>query len=157
MTSTASGRAKTSTKGIPDAIATRNDPRLNRLLDQALALKNGRAYEKAIEAFAQIVAEYPNCAPAHGMLGHILFSALNKAEEAIPCFQSAVRLAPRSELASLGLFHSLWKTGREDEAFEEMKRYQLLNDWSCKDYLEIVAEINQEQPTVPKKKTKSKR
>lgn len=149
----AKGRGKTS----PDNAAPPNDPRLDQMMDRALALKNAERFEEAADAFGQITACYPNFAPAHGMRGLILFSALKRPQDAILSFQEAVRLAPKSELASLGLFHSLWKTGREDDAFEEMKRYQSLNDWSCQDYLDIVAEINHKKPTAPRKKAKSKK
>ena len=48
--------------------------------------------------------------------------------EASKLFGHIVRLKPDTELASRGLFHSLWKLGRHNEALEEMKRFLLIAD-----------------------------
>ena len=56
-------------------------------------------------------------------------------------FYEAVELDPLHELISLGLFHCLWDQGNFYDAFEEMKRYQVLTDFQCEDYKEIMAEI----------------
>ena len=119
----------------------RNDPRVNGLLEQAIALRNKERFAEAAEAFASIIREFPACAPAHGLWGGILLDQLQRPADAVQHFQEAVRLAPRSQLASLGLFHSLWASDRLDEALEEIKRFQVLTNWSCKDYLDIVNEI----------------
>jgi hypothetical protein len=42
---------------------------------------------------------------------------------------------------SKGLFHSLWKLGKQVEALEEVKRFQTISD--SEDYREIVKEINE--------------
>ena len=41
----------------------------------------------------------------------------------------------------MGLFHSLWKNERQNEAMEELKRFQTISH--SKDYAEIVKEINE--------------
>jgi tetratricopeptide (TPR) repeat protein len=38
-------------------------------------------------------------------------------------FRAATELAPRLELASLGLFHSLWELSRHEDALREIVRY----------------------------------
>ncbi len=60
-------------------------------------------------------------------------------------------------MASLGLFHSLWNTDQIDEALAEIKHYQTLTNWKCKNYLEIVAEMHEQWVDHPKKKKPKKR
>ena len=38
-------------------------------------------------------------------------------------FRRAVLLSPHSELASVGLFHTLWASGKHDAALKEMERF----------------------------------
>jgi Zn/Cd-binding protein ZinT len=56
----------------------------------------------------------------------------------------AVKLAPTSELYSLGLFHIFWSEGRQEDAFNEMKRFMAISD--SEEYREIVTEINSTWP-----------
>jgi len=55
-------------------------------------------------------------------------------------FIRAVEIAPKSEKISLGLFHCLMDLGKEDEAFEEMKRFT--NSSESPEYKRLVEEIN---------------
>ena len=57
-----------------------------------------------------------------GYLG-FLYTETRNDRKAAAAFRKAVALSPRSELASLGLFHSLWRIGRVDAAFNEMRRF----------------------------------
>ena len=67
------------------------------------------------------------------------------------------RLSPKSELASLGLFYAYWGTDQVDKAIAEIKRYQILTNWKCEDYLEIVAEMYEKWVVAPRKKRKHKK
>jgi hypothetical protein len=62
-------------------------------------------------------------------------------DEAVTVFESAVKLSPSFEAVSLGLFHSLWKLGKQVEALEEAKRFQSIS--YSKDYKKIINEINE--------------
>jgi hypothetical protein len=62
-------------------------------------------------------------------------------EEAISAFRGAVRLKPKAEAPSLGLFRCLWELGRLVEAVEEIKRFQSVSH--SEDYDRIVKEINE--------------
>jgi tetratricopeptide (TPR) repeat protein len=152
-------RRKTRGRNTRKQSALRDDPCLNRLLQHAIDLKNEEKFEEAADAFTQIVTQYPDCAPANGLLGAILHLELKRSREAIPYCRKATQLAPKSQMASLGLFHSLWATDQIYEALDEIKRYQLLTNWSCQDYLEIVDEIKEKwlDPPTPKKKANRKR
>jgi predicted Zn-dependent protease len=61
-------------------------------------------------------------------------------EEAANAFRQATRLSPKLEAASLGLFHCLRELGRQEEALEEVKRFQSVSD--SEDYRKIVKAIN---------------
>ena len=68
---------------------------------------------------------------------------------AVESFSRVIKRKPKSEGASLGLFHSLWSSGNEDAAFEEMKRFfrevGLDNkSQTAQDYWAIVKEINEQ-------------
>lgn len=54
-------------------------------------------------------------------------------------FREAVQIAPRSEAASLGLVHSLMGLGREDKAFDEMRRFLSLR--ASAEYSRILEDI----------------
>jgi len=128
---------------------------LNELMENALEYKNREEWELAAEAFASIAEKYPDYAPAFGMCGAVLFSGLKKPREALPYCTRAVELAPKSEMASLALFHSLWALERDDEAIAEMKRF--LQVGYCEDYVEIIQAMHDEwvgKDKRPRKKTK---
>ena len=73
----------------------------------------------------------------------LVYEELGELEPAEREYRKAVKLDPTWELASLGLFHILWDQDRRDEAFEEMKRFQLISDWASADYREIMKEIKE--------------
>ena len=58
---------------------------------------------------------------------------------AAAAFRVATKRFPKLEIASLGLFHTLWQQSKSDDAFEEMKRFQSVSH--SQDYEEIVHEI----------------
>jgi tetratricopeptide (TPR) repeat protein len=113
------------------------------LLDQALKWKRRKAFKKAVQVLAAIVKEYPDCATAFGLMGGIYYVELHQPKKAVSCFEQATKLSPRSEFASLGLFHSLWTLGRHDRAIAEMERFQTLAHSA--DYEEIAKELKQKE------------
>jgi predicted Zn-dependent protease len=96
-----------------------------------------------LKILRDLVAEIPGSAMLNATFANTL-KAVNDIEPAIEHFQTAVKLAPTSELYSLGLFHIFWSQGRQDDAFNEMKRFMAVSD--SEDYREIVAEINSKWP-----------
>jgi predicted Zn-dependent protease len=115
--------------------------RLEKLLDQAIACKNRRKFVDAEKVLRATVKEFPDSASAWGLLGGIYLSELAKPLPAGRCFAKATRLSPRSEMASLGLFHALWQTGQYRKAVAELERYQALA--TCPDYTGIAAELKE--------------
>jgi hypothetical protein len=56
-------------------------------------------------------------------------------------------LSPHSEQASLGFFHSLWRIGRTNSAFDEMRRFVKSND--SPGYRELIRDMLAEAPVKP--------
>src|SRR5258707_13560937 len=92
-----------------------------------------------IEILRNLVAENPESAMFNATLANSL-KAEGDIDTAIEHFQKAVKLAPKSELYSLGLFHSLWRQEKREEAFDEMKRFMSISDSA--DYRAIIAAMN---------------
>jgi tetratricopeptide (TPR) repeat protein len=96
-----------------------------------------------IEILRNLVAENPESA----MLNATFANTLKETGDfgpAIAHFEKAVKLAPKSELYSLGLFHILWGQGMREEALDETKRFMTISD--SEEYREIVAAINSHWP-----------
>jgi predicted Zn-dependent protease len=75
--------------------------------------------------------------------------------EAVRTFKRATRLAPTLEIASLGVFHSLWELGEEAQALKEIHRFMTVSD--SRDYREIIREIHRKYVASPKRKRVRKR
>ena len=75
-----------------------------------------------------------------GLIGLLLYYEKDDIEKALPYLKESVSLSPKSERASLGLFHALWEKNNIDEAFNEMKRFMKSSD--SKEYRRLLAEIN---------------
>jgi cytochrome c-type biogenesis protein CcmH/NrfG len=97
---------------------------LRRQLNQALQLKNREDFQEAIAVLKRAVRDYPSCAETYFLIGGICLYEMDDANTAVPNFAMAVQLSPRSESASLGLFHSLWHLGLQEAAKREMNRFQ---------------------------------
>ena len=99
--------------------------------------KEGDA-EGAISVLRALVADYPEKAAAYLVIGDILWDN-GKLAAASAAFRVATEHFPKLEIASLSLFHTLWRQSQTDAAFAEMKRFQSISH--IQDYKEIVDEI----------------
>jgi len=90
--------------------------------DRALLLRDSGDLAGAFDAFEQLRVKFPQDASVHGMQGGIARD-LGMLHEAVALFKRATELAPVSEVASAGLFYSLFDMGHRDEAFSELRRY----------------------------------
>ena len=97
------------------------EPEFNR----ALELRENNPQE-AIRILTELDRRFPDRSVIVGTLGSIYFSLKDWAN-ALPVYEKAVLLSPKSELASLGLFHSLWHHERFEDALEESKRFIRIN------------------------------
>ena len=94
----------------------------------------------AIRILRGLVADYPKMSAAYLVIGDILWDD-GKLPAASVAFRVATKHFPKLEIASLGLFHTLWRQSRTDAAFAEMKRFQSISH--SQDYKEIVDDILQ--------------
>ena len=131
-------------------------PEMARQLDQAIQWFQAGNAEAAARVLERTVIDYPNHAPIYWYLGGI-YSDLKMPARAIAHYQKATQLDPGSKRASLGLFNAFWDNDQVDEALEEMKRFQVLTNWSCREYVEILAEINEKWAVAAPNKKKTTR
>lgn len=92
----------------------------------------------AIRVLRALVAEFPDKAAAYLVIGDILWDE-GRLPAASVAFRAATRRFPKLEIASRGLFHTLWEQSRTDAAFREMKRFQSIS--FSQTYKEIIDEI----------------
>lgn len=106
---------------------------------RATKLHEAGDYERARGMLEKLVQSEPGSVTVLAVLGHVLYD-LREFREAARVFRQAAEMAPKLEAVSLGLFHSLWELNRQEEAMEELGRFQSVSD--SQDYREIVKEIN---------------
>jgi tetratricopeptide (TPR) repeat protein len=123
-----------------------NSGSLRSLLDQAIRLRRAGRIEQAIVLLERLGREYPKSAAVAGYLGGAYFD-LDQPTKAAKYFRRATKLSPRSELASLGLFHSLWSVDAIDAAFAEMRRF--LKRADSKEYAKLLRDLAVEGRLVP--------
>ena len=102
-------------------------PEFRQLFDHAIDLRNEGRHAEAVRLFERLRVLNPVSASVHAFLGDT-FWELGRLPDAIRSFQKAVELAPRSEMASLGLFHTLLESGQEERANAVMDRFRALVD-----------------------------
>lgn len=112
---------------------------LEKRFERAIKLRDENDLEGALAVLLGLAEDYPQIPAVHGMLGHI-YRKLDRHREAAKSFEKATQLSPNSELASLGLFHSLKQLGDEDGALSEMKRF--LGRSQSHEYDLILAELD---------------
>jgi tetratricopeptide (TPR) repeat protein len=96
---------------------------LERKIDKALELRKAGETEQPVTILSTIFEEIPaNDLRRLGLVGSLLREA-GELSKALYCFDKAVESNPLSPRASLGRFHSLWRSGRYDEAFDELERF----------------------------------
>lgn len=107
---------------------------------EAVKLKESGQLESAKKILLDLAEKDPTSTRTLAVLGDVCWD-MGVLNEAANVFKRAIELAPTLEAVSLGLFHSLWKLGRREEALDEIKRFQAISD--SEDYREIIKEINE--------------
>ena len=108
-----------------------------KLLGRAIRHRDKSEYDaiRILRALAKIKS---NSASVHGLLGDVYWR-LGRLKQAVQSFKRATELAPKSELASLGLFHILWESGKMERAKAEMKRYMAVGN--SREYASMVPRL----------------
>lgn len=88
----------------------------------ALRLSREDDLEGAVRALSSLADEYPEDLEVRFAAASVLFR-LDRYAEAVPHFERVLADDPTHEWASLGLFHSFWKTDRPKEALRELRRF----------------------------------
>ena len=100
---------------------------LDALLQTAIDSYHADRLDHAIDQLANSARNFPRAARLFGYLG-FLYAEAGEHTKGAQAFRKATSLSPHSEQASLGLFHSLWRTGKTNAAFDEMRRFVKSND-----------------------------
>lgn len=110
--------------------------------EEALRVRDEGRFLEAEQMLSELAKEDPgNLAITLARAG-VLFK-MNNFSEAAQLFGDIIRSQPSTELASRGLFHSLWKMGRYDEAFEEMKRFLSMADSEA--YFDLLSDLRRDE------------
>ena len=108
--------------------------------ESANQLRKAGNADGAIRVLRVLVADFPKQSAAYLIIGDIFWDE-GRLAAAEAAFRAATERFPKLEIASLGLFHTLCRQSKTDDAFEEMKRFQ--SGSHSQDYEEIVHEILQ--------------
>ncbi len=108
--------------------------------NKSIALWRAGLLGEAIEGLLELSQTHPKLATIFGVMGAIHREA-GDWDKAVECFQRTVQLSPKSELASRGLFHTLMKLGRKDEAYNETRRF--LSVSKSEEYEHLIKDINE--------------
>jgi predicted Zn-dependent protease len=121
---------------MPLGALTEIEPEFN----YALEIRETNPLE-ALNILHDLDRRYPDRASINGVIATTYFTYLKRYDEALPFAQKTVTLSPRSELASLTLFHTLANLGHDEEAMSESGRYIKLNGVSP-DYEFLFSEMD---------------
>ncbi len=124
---------------------------LDELLQSAIDAFHAGQIDEAIDLIVQRASSFPKAARLWGYLG-FLYGEAGKHTRAERAFRKTTALSPHSEQASLGLFHSLWNTGKTDAAFDEMRRFVKSND--SPRYRQLIRDMLAEAPREASASTK---
>ena len=113
--------------------------------DSAVGFREIGMYSDAIAILEQLLRDdsLPNNirAATLGELGGIYLYDLDDFVSSEKLYRKCVAISPRSELASLGLFHSLMGQRLAFEALDEMKRFLSIS--SSHEYARVLCEIRE--------------
>ena len=114
-------------------------------LQKAKQFVDAQQHEEARMCLLEILKEEATNKPALIMLGGSYFS-MEKYAEAEMVFERLILLEPGIGQFSIGLFNTLWRMDRKEEALEEIKRFlsnadQEIENETIAQYIAIVNQI----------------
>ncbi len=105
----------------------------------AIELKNQDQYDEAAGLLCVVAESHTESASVHALLADVFWEK-GDLEKAVLSFRRAVELSPTSEMASLGLFHTLWESKDKPGAVSEMHRF--LSVSKSEEYAGIAKELD---------------
>ncbi len=123
-----------------------NKTELRESLDRALKLQRAGRARQAARALEKLALTDPDSPTVVGLLGN-LYLELGELEKAVFHLRRATALSPKSELASVGFFHSLWESELFTEALREMQRFLRMNE--SPEYAKLLRDLAVEGRLVP--------
>ena len=114
------------------------DAALKGKLNAALAHGRDGRHQEGIDLLLALVATHPESGPLLGVLGKLYFEA-GDLTAAAKWFRKTTQVSPDSELASVGLFHSLWNGRHRSPALAEAARFLAGHD--SDEYSRILREL----------------
>jgi tetratricopeptide (TPR) repeat protein len=106
---------------LPDDGSKNKAP--DELLIEAEQISARGDLEDAAKELSRLVEDYPEYMAVRFSYAAVLFQ-LRRFADVIPHFARVLEDQPVNERASLGLFHSLWKTENKAEAVKEVRRFR---------------------------------
>lgn len=119
----------------------RESDQVDEVLSRVTEVAAGGDLVRALELIKPLHERMPEDRRVLGVLGGVLWRD-GKPTEASECFRKVTVMSPRSELASVGLFHCLWQLGNLEEAKAEAVR--LLSLQESAEYESILDELGWE-------------
>ena len=92
------------------------------IFEDFFILKEKRQFKKALSLLNHLEKIYDNSSLIYGLYGTIFYELKNY-KESCKYFKKVIAIKPKSETASLGLFHSFIHLGKQNLALKELVRY----------------------------------
>jgi tetratricopeptide (TPR) repeat protein len=96
------------------------------IVEKAIGLQAAGRHKDALEILHELENKYSDLSSLYGLIASSYYQLCDYKSSTV-YFHKTLTLNPNSELASLGLFHSLDKIGELKKAFLEMERFLAIN------------------------------
>ncbi|MBA3674420.1 MAG: hypothetical protein H0W75_05590 [Chitinophagaceae bacterium] len=110
------------------------------IIEKVLAFQNKNWHKRALKLLHELESNEKTISIVYGLMGSSYYQ-IGDFKNSAKYFKKCLRLKPASELASLGLFHSLIEIEKYKDAFKEMKRY--LSNNKPKMYKILIKELKE--------------
>lgn len=118
------------------------DPSQEETLERATTLRDEKRYRESAALLEPLAEIYPNNKWVWGVLAADFF-LMDDYERSERTFRLMTERWPQWDIASVGLFHSLWELGRMDDAFDEARRF-FIEGGKSKEYKRLFKEMVEE-------------
>ena len=110
------------------------------IIEKAISFQNKNCHKRALKLLHELESKEKTISMIYGLIGSSYYQ-IEDFKSSAKYFKKCLKIKPTSELASLGLFHSLLELKKYKSAFIEMKRYSSGN--KLKMYKVTIKELQQ--------------